>query len=281
MKSIDTEKLELHFNSFMPDSHDKAGLFLCTSGSADVWVNNRKYHIEAGTLCMVSPLIASYLYARSADFDGIYILTELEVLYAVIRPNVDTILHLRLRNHPCICLDEQGIRLIQERKALLDTKQRAMEEAESEEEKSLIRQMMQLLVQETFLEIIATYFRMKLVEPHPLEKSEAVIYNFIYSLHAHFKKERSVSFYADEAHLSASYFTSLVKQKTERTPSEWIVAITIAHIKLQLSKTSKSIKEIADELNFPEQFTFRKYFKQYVGVPPTQYRLQMLKKAEG
>ena len=57
------------------------------------------------------------------------------------------------------------------------------------------------------------------------------------------------------------------------TPSDWIIAITIVQSKLLLEKTRKSIKEIAAELNFPEQFTFRKYFKQHTGIPPKEYRL--------
>ena len=39
-----------------------------------------------------------------------------------------------------------------------------------------------------------------------------------------------------------------------------------------LENTKMSIKEIAMELHFPEQFSFRKYFKQHAGIPPKQYR---------
>ena len=130
------------------------------------------------------------------------------------------------------------------------------------------------------LEVISIYFRIKKVDSQPVERNESVVYKFIYSLHNHFKMERSVTFYANEVQLSTGHFTSIVKQKTGQTPSDWIIAITISHAKLQLEKTQKSIKDIASELNFPEQFTFRKYFKQYVGVPPKQYRAQVLKEIQ-
>jgi AraC-like DNA-binding protein len=29
---------------------------------------------------------------------------------------------------------------------------------------------------------------------------------------------------------------------------------------------------VADELGFPEQFTFRKYFKTHTGMSPTEFR---------
>jgi AraC-like DNA-binding protein len=39
-----------------------------------------------------------------------------------------------------------------------------------------------------------------------------------------------------------------------------------------LGFTNISIKEIADKLNFPTQTFFGKYFKQYVGISPKEYR---------
>lgn len=84
----------------------------------------------------------------------------------------------------------------------------------AEEEKMLINRMIQLLEQETLLEVIRIYFRNRLVNSHPVEKKESIVYNFIYSLHQNFKEQRSVSFYANEAHLSVGYFTTVVKDKT-------------------------------------------------------------------
>lgn len=254
---------------------DKAGMFLCTQGMAEVLLNSRKYRLQRGMLCIISPLVTWYVVSRSDDFGGVSILDDLSVFYAVIRANVDTLVRLRVRNNPCIRLDEADMAFILERHELLDRKRRQLSLSSSDEEKSLIRQMLQLLEQEAMLEIISVYLRMRaVVEAKPLEKNESVVYSFIYSLHLHFKTERSVAFYAAEAHLSTNYFTTLIRQTTELTPSEWIVAITTSHAKLQLTKTQKSIKEIAEELNFPEQFTFRKYFKQYVGMPPKEYRQQ-------
>ena len=39
-----------------------------------------------------------------------------------------------------------------------------------------------------------------------------------------------------------------------------------------LSQTELSVKEIAEILGFPEQFTFRKYFKTHAGMSPTDFR---------
>ncbi|MBQ6306127.1 MAG: helix-turn-helix transcriptional regulator, partial [Bacteroidales bacterium] len=56
------------------------------------------------------------------------------------------------------------------------------------------------------------------------------------------------------------------------TPMEWIIIITIAHAKRLLSQPDIQVKEVADQLGFPEQFTFRKYFKQHTGMSPRAFR---------
>ena len=263
---------EPYLNSFIPEYNHKSGMFLCMSGTAEVLINNSVYRLEKGVLYVINPLVTIHRISQSADFDGIHILDDWEVFYPVIHTIIDTILQLKLRNSPCLRLNETEVEFLISRSGLIEGKRREMENASIAEEKNLILRMIQLLEQETMLEIIRVYFRNKTVESHPMDKKESIVYNFIYSLHFNFKQQRSVTFYAEEARLSTGYFTAVVREKTGRTPSEWIIDITITQAKLLLEKTKKSIKEIAAELNFPEQFTFRKYFKQHTGIAPKEYR---------
>lgn len=278
MENLNLEKMESYLHHFMPEYKNKSGMFLCTAGNADILANGQMYHVEKGMLYVISPLVTLYKVSQSDDFDGIHIIDEMEIFYAVIHSIIDTILHLKLRNSPCMRLEEEDIRFITQRKEQIEKKRTMMASSTNEEEKMLLVQMIHLLEQETMLEVIGVYFRTKQVDSQPVDRSEAIVYKFIYSLHTNFKIERSVAFYASEAQLSPGHFTTIVKQKTGQTPSEWIIAITISHAKLQLEKSQRSIKDIAAELNFPEQFTFRKYFKQYVGVPPKQYRQEAAQK---
>lgn len=264
--------MERYLSSLAPEYRNKAGVFLCTAGSARMLVNNRLFEVKPGMIYVVSPLVSIHRVSQSDDFGGIHILDEMEVFYDVIHTVIDTVLRLKLRDSPCVRINERQAAFIQARRQAIDEKSEALRAATSEEERTLIRQMVHLLEQEAMLEVMSFYFRTQTVDAQPVERGELVVYNFIYSLHAHFLSERSVAFYASEAQLSPGHFTAIVKQRTGRTPSDWIIAITISHSKLQLEKTKKSIKEIAAELSFPEQFTFRKYFKKYVGMPPRQYR---------
>ena len=84
--------------------------------------------------------------------------------------------------------------------------------------------------------------------------------------------ERGVRFYADRLCLSPKYLTSLVKSVSGCTVQQLVFkAITKKAISL-ISTTDKSIKEIADLLNFPNSSAFGTFFKKQVGVSPTVYR---------
>lgn len=264
--------MESLLDSFIPEYNHKSGMFLCMSGTAEVLINNAIYRLEKGVLYIVSPLVTIHYISKDSDFEGVHILDDWEIFYPAIQPIIDTILQLKLRDTPCLQLNKMDIDFFISRGDLIEEKRKEMEGATIAEEKKLILHMIRLLEQETMLEIIRIYFRNKPVESHPMDKKETIIYNFFSSLFFNFKQQRSVMFYAKEAHLSPNYFTAIIKDKTGHTPSEWIIDITITQAKLLLEKTKKSIKEIADDLNFPEQFTFRKYFKQHVGIAPKEYR---------
>ena len=65
-----------------------------------------------------------------------------------------------------------------------------------------------------------------------------------------------------------------VKNVSHRTPNEWIDFYVIQELRIALRESSKTIKEIATELNFPNQSFLGKYFKEHVGLSPKEYRKQ-------
>ena len=46
----------------------------------------------------------------------------------------------------------------------------------------------------------------------------------------------------------------------------------ILELRVQLKNTIKNIKEIAEELNFPNQSFLGKFFREHVGMSPSKYR---------
>lgn len=251
----------------------KAGMILCLQGECDALINGQLYKIKRGVLCFVSPLISFYEMSRNDDFRYVEIMENVEVLYSTFKKIYNIIINLRVWHFPCLHLDELHIKLFLERKRWIDAKRAARQKAFCEEEAMLLDQMCYLMEREIMMEFIHLYFTNNKVAPQTVRKNELKVFRFISSLQMHYKTERSVAYYAGESCLSVGYFARIVREYTGKTPSEWISFITILNAKAMLEQSEMSIKDIARELHFPEQFTFRKYFKQYAGVSPSGYRI--------
>ena len=129
-----------------------------------------------------------------------------------------------------------------------------------------------------FFEIFALYKRhldKDLLQKTP--RSLELWTRFIGLLSLHFKKKRTVEFYANELHVTPNYFSETIKAVRGKTASQVIVDTVINEAKALLKNHRLSVSNIADELNFPDQATFTKYFKHHTGDTPTQYRKKIFK----
>ena len=61
------------------------------------------------------------------------------------------------------------------------------------------------------------------------------------------------------------YLSETIKAVSKRTPNEWIDSYVTIELRMLLRNTQKSIKEIAQELNFSNQSFLGKYFKEHTG----------------
>jgi AraC-like DNA-binding protein len=86
------------------------------------------------------------------------------------------------------------------------------------------------------------------------------------------KRERRVSWYAQQLSITPKYLSTAVKRISGRTAVEWIESYVTMELRVLLKNSTKSIKEITEELNFPNQSFLGKYFKEHVGMTPSAYR---------
>ena len=87
-----------------------------------------------------------------------------------------------------------------------------------------------------------------------------------------FKKERFMDFYAKELGITGKHLGRTIKAQTGFTASEWLDRMVILEAKVLLKSSSMSIQQVAEELNFPSQSFFGKYFKNIVGISPKEFR---------
>ncbi len=256
----------------LPFYWNKGGFTLCTEGRADLVINGQSFILTRGCVFIVTPLVQINSIVPSEDFRSISFVNDLKVFYPIFKLIIGTGIPLKVCESPCWQLSEEEISYIIRQDARIVQKQQRLDTQIHSDERTLLLHHIDLIRHETMLEVIDNHLRNAPAQVDSVSKQEIIAYRFILALHENYSHERSVSWYASEANLSQGHFTTLVKAATGKTPSEWIATVTTTYAKLLLERRDKSIKQIAAELNFPEQFTFRKYFKQYTGMSPKAYR---------
>ena len=82
----------------------------------------------------------------------------------------------------------------------------------------------------------------------------------------------TVTWCADNLHLSSNYFGDLVKKYSGRSAQEFIKSAIVDYAKLLLANNSYQVNEIAYKLGFKYPQHFSRLFKHIEGISPSQYR---------
>lgn len=128
---------------------------------------------------------------------------------------------------------------------------------------------------QTYLQLIlalASKYKKHQIVEREIDKLSSEFLKFQQLLEENYKTIQSVSFYANKLALSPDAFSKKIKQQVNKTPKQLIQERVILEAKRLLHLTDKTIKEIAWELSFEDEFYFSRYFKKNVGIPPLRYR---------
>ena len=111
-------------------------------------------------------------------------------------------------------------------------------------------------------------------EANPSTRHKRVFENFVELVEKYHNTERSMGFYADKLCITPKYLSKIIKNVSGFSAPDIINKYVILEAQHLLRHTDMSIKEIADQLNFPNQSFFYKYFKVHTGQTPNAYRQQ-------
>jgi AraC-like DNA-binding protein len=105
-----------------------------------------------------------------------------------------------------------------------------------------------------------------------LVRFENLLNDYFKSEHAKNLGLPSVTYCAEQLHLSPNYFGDLIKKETGNTALDYIQFKVIDAAKEKIFDPAKSINQIADELGFKYQQHFTRLFKQRTGMTPQEFR---------
>ena len=248
----------------------KVGISLCMGGQVTRIAGSHLCKLEKGMAIIVSPALPTVEVERSPDFREQTITVDVSEISGETAPFFPKMMPVLSASVPVIRLHEDLQKWVIETAGHIEKRESIGPDGE------LFAQMNQRLVTLLRLQIILEVMYEMAAGKHParekVSRAEQVFISFMQSLGLHYAERYPVSRYAGEVHLSVRHFSALIRAYTGQRPMEWITTYTIGQAKHLLSQTDLSIKEIAEQLGFPEQFTFRKYFKRVVGVSPSEYR---------
>lgn len=252
---------------------NKCGIFYCQRGSVEVSLEGCHYHIKPGDVYIYMASTLVHLLHKSEDAEGIMVEVDFYYILPIVNKVINVESQLFMRKNPCVSLsDEQCAHFEYLLNNLWDRINAEDCQKENVQYQHLKLELIKSIGQTICYEILNMYFTNQPLQPLQQGKKDVVFQNFMLSLFRFYRKERDVSFYARMQHITPRYFSAIIKEKTGDSALQWIVRMVITEAKQLLEESDLSIKEIADQLNFPTQSFFGKYFKQYVGVSPKEYR---------
>lgn len=243
-------------------------VILCLKGKGQVSLNKSLFEISKNDLLICHPQTILEHSMVSVDFEccGFCLSPDYANQITLISSGSWNF-KMYIEEHPIVSLSEEESTLFYQYYSLLRSK---LQGSPHRHQKELIDALLQAFIYE-FSDSLERIVRL----PPPSYNSAENLFNqFIDILSASYPKPRSVAFYADKLHVTPKYLSAICKKVCGKTASTLIEQYVMKDIQYLLKKTTKSVKEIVNELDFPSISFFGKYVKQHVGVSPKQYRTE-------
>ena len=238
---------------------------LCTKGQIRYSMDAKEQIVRAGDLLVVSERHIIEKYNPSKHMEGLCIMMSVDFFHEIIKTVHDvSSLFVFARMKPILKLKPEEIETFKEYFMFIKQK---LSDKHDHFRKDLIRTLMLAM----FYNVGNVIYRVKNFDESQLAY-EKVFTAFLKMLEENCRKERRVAWYAQQLQKTPKYLSQAVKQVSGQAAVEWIENYVTMELRVMLRNTSLSIKEIANEMNFPNQSFLGKYFKEHTGMTPSEYR---------
>ena len=241
---------------------------LCTEGNAQFTIDTQRHDVKKNDIIVISDRHVIDEYVASDDVNGLAMMMSVNFFYEVVKDVRDvSLLFLFSRNHPVVSLNEEEVQTFKQYFYFLKKKV-------ADNSNQFKRDLVRTLVLAMFYDLSNVIYRVQQVENKRQTRADDIFTRFIKLVEENYKRERRVGWYAEQLSITPKYLSETVKSVSKNTPNEWIDKYVTLEARVLLKTSTLSIKEISDELNFPNQSFLGKFFKEHVGMSPSAYRRQ-------
>lgn len=272
IRTIDINKVSIiengieHFYN-KPVKCNNLILILCQSGEVNVEINYVNYNLKKDGFLSIAPYDIVVFKDYSCDFSSHALILPLTMFTPIIA-ELRMTHYDYVKKNPLIYFNEEYLRIIETTFELISKASKLLDGERFEQ--VVIKQISSLFyIQQQFYTSCSEY-DIKLHEY--VSRKKELFRLFIKSLVESHSVSREVLFYANELGVSCGYLNEVCNDVSHHTAKEIIDSAVSARLKYELSYTSKSIQELADEYNFPSQSYFSRYYKRMTGMTPSEFR---------
>lgn len=239
---------------------------LCLKGKAQYTIDTQEQLVRKNDVLIISERHVMDNFMASPDLEGLAIILSARFFRDVIQ-NVSDISSLFLfsKNHPVINFTQKEADVFISYFNLIKQK---MTDTDNLFRRDVVRSLMLAM----FYDLSNVIYRTRQSSDNRQTRADIIFTKFIHLVEGNYKRERRVGWYAEQLCITPKYLSETVKQVSRLTPNEWIDNYVILEIRVLLKNSTRSIKEIALEMNFPNQSFLGKFFKERVGMSPSEYR---------
>lgn len=250
-----------------PFKSDFFSILLVTQGEVCLKLNLLDYTIKKNELLFISPndLRQFQHVTNDSSFFGIGFTSDFLTTTGIHKKNIDAFDFFSSQASPLLKLEEADAEMLTQLLAILHIKSNIQKNSFFSIE--VITYSFSALIFE-----IASIYRKTNPFYTKITRKEDLVIRFMKLLPKHIREERGLKYYADLLFVTPKYLTQTVKEITGKTAGQFIDEMVIMEAKVLLNDFSKSIGQVAQELNFSDQFFFSKFFKKHTQHTPSDYR---------
>jgi len=247
-----------------PFKVDVTTAIICIKGKTEGSINLKPYATDGACLISILPGQIMEYKSFSEDFEGLFIVMSKKFTDSLIPNAMDRLpLSLSVRDNPAIPLNEIALEGMI---SYFDMLKRVIQIKDHPYRLETVRHLTL-----AFFYGVGVYFH-NIADNKPKTHNEMLVDKFLHLVQIHYKKQRGLEFYAGKMCITSKHLSRILRETGSKSANDLIDDHVTHEAKALLKSTNMTIQQISDELNFPSQSFFGKYFKRVTGISPREYK---------
>lgn len=242
----------------------------CIRGGFRADINVKSFDVRENTMLFYVPGSTVKIHGNTDGNNEVVLIAASKAFLQGVPVNFNGLYEksLKILEHPCITVDEEGKTILKGYYTLVADMCRSGLAGKEEAIRFIGSSLLCLLDNLWMRELSHPELRNKGIPA----RTNMLFEQFLKLVAENFMTHKNIGFYADQLYLTPKYLSGLVKTVSGRRASEWIDSFVILETKNLLKYSDLTVKEIGYKLNFASIPSFFKFFKSKTGMTPTEYR---------